>query len=150
MEQHTDKLDQDTNGLTLERLPTGFFPSPQETTSPATAATSTTSTTEHPRTIVVAYDYSNYGDAMIAKSIRLGLLRTTDNIHIVHIVSQMDYRAMFNPMISDTGTQGNLLQDRDLDKRMETAADNFIYEMINVLRKHGVSSIRICCKFWIR
>jgi hypothetical protein len=142
MEQHTDSLDQDLDKI--ERLPTGFFPAPADhtgtTTSTAVGTTEeTTITTTHKRrVIVVAYDHSNYGDAMIAKSIRLDLLRTTDDIRIVHIVNQMDYKAIFTPMISDTGVEGNLLQDRDLQKRIEYATDNLLYEIVSCLKKHGV------------
>lgn len=117
----------------LERLPTKFFPSPVLENDP---------NDEHPdkhRVVVVAYDHSHYGDAVIAKSIHLGLLRPTDDIHIVHIVNQTDYRTLFDPMLSANGTSGRI-REEDLDTTLSNVADAFIYEIINTLRKKGVRS----------
>jgi hypothetical protein len=134
--KNKNKMEPDQRLEKLDRLPTGFFPSPKP--EPATV----TDNSKHyhkPRVVVVAYDHSNYSDAMIAKSIRNGTLRPTDDIRILHIVNQSDYRTLFSPMISGAGTTGN--HDHHLDSTLENAADAFIYEIINVLRKKGVSSL---------
>lgn len=115
----------------LDRLPTEFFPSPKPE--------STEKRHHHkPRVVVVAYDHSNYSDAMIAKCIRLDMLRPTDDIRILHVVSQSDYRTLFAPMTSSSATSGGI-RSEVLDTTMENAADALIYEIINVLRKRGVS-----------
>lgn len=117
----------------LERLSTKFFPSP---------APDYDEYKEHHkhRVVVVAYDHSHYGDAVIAKSIRLGLLKPTDDIRILHIVSQTDYRTLFNPMISAQGTSG-VFNEENLDNTLSNVADVLICEIINSLRKIGVSLI---------
>lgn len=131
----------------LNTLPTGFFPSPASPASPASptspnAAPQEASThgrhTHKRRVIVVAYDHSNYGDAMISKSISLGLIRTSDDIRLLHIVSQSDYRNLFAPMLSATGTSGGI-REEVLDSDMANAANSMIYEVVNSLRKIGVS-----------
>lgn len=115
----------------LNRLPTEFFPLPNP--EPAERGHH-----HKPRVVVVAYDHSNYSDAMIAKCIRIGMLRPTDDIRILHIVSQSDYRTLFAPMSSSSATSGGI-RSEVLDTSMENAADALIYEIINVLRKRGVS-----------
>lgn len=114
-------------------LPAEFFPTPAPL-SPET---------EHPRkprVIVVAYDHSLYGDAVIAKSIKLGMLRPSDDIRILHIVSQSDYTTMFNPMISAGGTSCSS-RDDVMESTLSQVADAFMYEVIQALRKIGVSQI---------
>ncbi|CAO3649518.1 unnamed protein product [Mucor hiemalis] len=117
----------------LNRLPTEFFPLPN----PDIAERG-----HHhkPRVVVVAYDHSNYSDAMIAKCIRIGMLRPTDDIRILHIVSQSDYRTLFAPMSSSSATSGGI-RSEVLDTSMENAADALIYEIINVLRKRGFEHV---------
>lgn len=126
----------------LNTLPTGFFPSPTSPTSPNAvpqeASTHGKHTHKH-RVIVVAYDHSNYGDAMISKSIRLGLIRTSDDIRLLHIVSQSDYHNLFAPMLSATGTSAGIHEDV-LDANLDSVAYSMIYEVINSLRKIGVSN----------
>jgi hypothetical protein len=123
--QQQPNLDQRLDAV--EHLPTGFFPSPE-----------TTPTHEKKsRVVVIAYDHSNYGDAMIAKAINLQLVSASDDIRILHIVSQHDYSTLFAPMVSGSGTSasGNLEADSNV---MESVADAMIWEIINSLRKHGV------------
>ncbi|KAI8976031.1 hypothetical protein BDB01DRAFT_908490 [Pilobolus umbonatus] len=114
----------------LTRLPTTFFPSPNEADTKES----------RPRSIVVAYDHSNYGDAMIAKAIRLGILRTTDDICLLHIINQTDFRHLFSPMLSanETSTDYGVMQDDD----MVTASDAILWEIINVLKKHGFQHVK--------
>jgi hypothetical protein len=115
----------------LERLPTRFFPGP---------VAESGSSSEHPhkpRVIVVAYDHSDYGDAVIAKSIRLGWLRPIDDIRILHIVSQSDYRTLFNPMLPANSAFGGVREEL-IDSTLSNVADAFIYEVVNALRKIGV------------
>lgn len=142
-QQPSQSLDQRLENLNT--LPTGFFPSPASPLSPTTAHAelgaepSTHGNHTHKRrVVVVAYDHSNYGDAMISKSIRLGLIRPSDDIRLLHIVSQSDYRNLFAPMLSATGTSGGI-HESVLDSTMASAADAMIYEVINSLRKIGVS-----------
>ncbi|CAO3608521.1 unnamed protein product [Mucor fragilis] len=144
-QQPSQSLDQRLENLNT--LPTGFFPSPASPLSPTTthaelgAEPSTHGNHTHKRrVVVVAYDHSNYGDAMISKSIRLGLIRPSDDIRLLHIVSQSDYRNLFAPMLSATGTSGGI-HESVLDSTMASAADAMIYEVINSLRKIGFSHI---------
>ncbi|KAI7891944.1 uncharacterized protein EV154DRAFT_506445 [Mucor mucedo] len=118
----------------LERLSTKFFPSP---------VADHEEYKEHKkhRVVVVAYDHSHYGDAVIAKSIRLGLLRPTDDIRILHIVSQTDYRTLFDPMISAQSTSGGF-NEENLDNTLSNVADAFIHEIINSLRKIGFTHVK--------
>ncbi|KAL7312266.1 hypothetical protein PS15m_008049 [Mucor circinelloides] len=129
----------------LNTLPTGFFPSPASPLSPTTTDTALEGEpsthghhTHKHRVVVVAYDHSNYGDAMISKSIRLGLIRPSDDIRLLHIVNQADYRNLFSPMLSANGTAGGIREDV-LDSNLASAADAMTYEVINCLRKIGVS-----------
>lgn len=139
--QQTTHRDQSLDNV--EQLPSGFFPSPENnspTFSSPTAAganENTSYTKKHHRVVVIAYDHSNYGDAMIAKAIRLNLLRTSDDIRILHIVSQTDYKTLFTPMLSASGTSG--LSDRKSESNiMEDAADAMMWQIIGSLKKLGV------------
>jgi hypothetical protein len=138
--QQPTSLDQRLDNV--ENLPAGFFPTPESSSPTLESAALTEGAVHHkkPRVIVVAYDHSNYGDAMIAKAIRLNLLRTSDDIRILHIVSQSDYSTLFAPMISGSGTSasGNLEADSNV---IESVADAMIWEIINSLRKLGVMHI---------
>ncbi|KAI8886253.1 adenine nucleotide alpha hydrolases-like protein [Backusella circina FSU 941] len=107
---------------TLTRLPTTFFPVPHQNGHKG-------------RTIVIAYDQSNYGDAVIAKAIQVGLISIQDDIRLLHIVSEADYRALFSPM-ANSG-----VHKEPLDSNMTAAADAFIGEIINVLKKHGFTKV---------
>ncbi|KAG1113226.1 hypothetical protein G6F42_014523 [Rhizopus arrhizus] len=131
----------------LNTLPTGFFPSPASPLSPTTTDTALEGEpsthgnhTHRHRVVVVAYDHSNYGDAMISKSIRLGLIRPSDDIRLLHIVNQADYRNLFSPMLSANGTAGGIREDV-LDSNLASAADAMTYEVINCLRKIGFSRV---------
>lgn len=120
--------EQQLEGLT--RLPTNFFPSPSSDTVENTKA-------HKPRVVVIAYDHSNYGDAMIAKAIRLGLITPSDDIRILNIVSQTDYTNIFAPLLSAHNTTAGI-HGRALTSYAADAADVLIWEVINVLRKNGV------------
>jgi hypothetical protein len=117
----------------LNRLPTNFFPAPIEPASSFTKA-------DNPRVVVLAYDHSNYGDAMIAKAIRLGLIKPSDDLRILNIVSQTDFTNIFAPLLSAhstaTGAHGGALPSN-----VANAAEVLIWEIINCLRKNGVSLI---------
>lgn len=112
-------------------LPQEFFPTPARTPL----------TDERPRVIVVAYDHSLYGDAVIAKAIKLDMLRPTDDVRILHIINQSDYKNLFSPMISSGGTSGYVRED-DIDSTLSQVADAFMYEVIQALRKIGVSFLK--------
>jgi hypothetical protein len=105
---------------TLTKLPTTFFPEPHKSGHKG-------------RTIVIAYDQSNYGDAVIAKAIKAGLITVEDDVRLLHIVSKADYRALFSPM----KTSG--VHKEPLESNMTATSDAFIGEIINVLKKDGVS-----------
>lgn len=125
----TNSLDQQLEGI--DRLPTGFFPS---------------SSVQHhhdkKRLIVIAYDHSTFGDAMIAKSIHLSLIKPTDIIRILNVVSHAEYRNMFAPMLTDINkAKLGLHETPTLDTHLASAADNMINEIINCLKKNGVKTI---------
>ncbi|KAG2236110.1 hypothetical protein BDF21DRAFT_462700 [Thamnidium elegans] len=112
-------------------LPSEFFPSPAQTP-----------LSDHrPRVIVIAYDHSLYGDAVISKAIKLDMLRPTDDIRILHIISQTDYKNLFSPMNSSGGTSGFARED-DMDSTLYQVADAFMYEVIQALRKIGFNNIK--------
>ncbi|KAI8642207.1 hypothetical protein BD408DRAFT_443714 [Parasitella parasitica] len=141
-QQASQSLDQRLENLNT--LPTNFFSLPALPASPVTDTQEEPSThgkhTGKRRVIVVAYDHSNYGDAMISKSIHLGLIRTSDDIRLLHIVSQSDYRNLFAPMLSANGTSGGIQEDV-LDSNMASAADAMVYEVINALKKIGFTHV---------
>lgn len=120
----------DLNNLPeLTKLPTTFFPSPQP------------SGNENPRTIAVAYDYSNYGDAMIAKSIHSDLLRPTDDIRLVYIVNQNDFRNFMAPMMPGYGSSADVA-----DTYFKNFVGAFMWEITTVLNKRGVRTSVCMCK----
>lgn len=110
----------------LTRLPTTFFPSPSKTFDG-----------QESRIVAIAYDYSNYGDAMIAKSIHSDLLRPNDDIRILYVMNQNDYHNLFTPMLTVYGTNRNY--DDSQDAYLRNAVDTFMWEIITVLNKRGVS-----------
>ncbi|CAO3693494.1 unnamed protein product [Rhizopus stolonifer] len=115
----------DLNNLSeLTRLPTTFFPSPQP------------SGNENPRTIAVAYDYSNYGDAMIAKSIHSDLLRPTDDIRLVYIVNQNDFRNFMAPLMPGYGSSADVA-----DTYFKSFVGAFMWEITTVLNKRGFNNV---------
>ncbi|KAI8358495.1 hypothetical protein EDC96DRAFT_514535 [Choanephora cucurbitarum] len=124
----------------LTRLPTNFFPAPgtPEPHSPTTEIVSGTnqkdgSMDRYQRTIVIAYDQSNYADAMISKAICLGIIRPTDDIRLVHIISQSDYRNLLVPLLS-----GNTIVTRgyiDDDVKLDDISSAMIWEVVNALRR---------------
>jgi hypothetical protein len=111
--------------LGLAKLPTAFFPAP-----------SVVSKNSKPRVVNIAYDQSNFGDAMIAKAIGLGFLNPNDDIRILHIVNQSDYTTLFSPMISANVTNGT--HHDFAEENIIGAADDLIWQVINVLKKRGV------------
>ncbi|GAA5796953.1 hypothetical protein HPULCUR_002331 [Helicostylum pulchrum] len=113
-------------------LPSEFFPSPAQTP---------LSDHHRPRVVVVAYDHSLYGDAVIAKAIKLDMLRPTDDIRILHILNQTDYKNLFSPMVSSGGTSGYVRED-DIDSTLSQVADAFMFEVIQALRKIGFNNIQ--------
>ncbi|KAI8984191.1 hypothetical protein BDF20DRAFT_370868 [Mycotypha africana] len=93
------------------------------------------------RVIVIAYDHSNYSDAMIAKAIKLNMIRPTDDIRIVHIVSQNDYRTLFAPMLATSvSTTSGVLQS-EMDTNMSHAVNVMMYELTHTLGKHGFFNV---------
>ncbi|KAG1336773.1 hypothetical protein G6F62_006146 [Rhizopus arrhizus] len=113
----------------LARLPTTFFPSPSPSSS----------SVEKPRIIAVAYDYSNYGDAMIAKSIHSDILRPTDDIRLVYIINQADYRNLFVSMVPSLGA-GGVCNDL-ADTYLRNVVDTFMWEIITALNKRGFHNV---------
>ncbi|CEG78741.1 hypothetical protein RMATCC62417_13306 [Rhizopus microsporus] len=112
----------------LTRLPTTFFPSPPKTFDG-----------QESRVVAIAYDYSNYGDAMIAKSIHSDLLRPSDDIRILYVMNQNDYHNLFTPMLTVYGTNGNY--DDSQDAYLRNAVDTFMWEIITVLNKRGFHNV---------
>ncbi|KAI9474278.1 MAG: hypothetical protein EXX96DRAFT_611074 [Benjaminiella poitrasii] len=122
------------------RLPEGFFPEPQLSPSHLQVTGSHKASKPKHRVIVIAYDHSNYGDAMIAKIIRLGFIKPTDDIRLLNIVNQTDYRTLFGPML----TAQNTSSIRDIDPNDTTVkqvADAMLWEVITALRKIGFENV---------
>ncbi|KAI9283254.1 hypothetical protein BY458DRAFT_495967 [Sporodiniella umbellata] len=109
----------------LARLPTNFFPSPR------------VHENQEPRTIVVAYDHSNYGDAMIAKAIHSDMLRPTDKIYLVYIIDQNDFRNFIEPFMLGYGTS----TDDVADAHFKSFIDAFMWEIVTVLKKRGFDNV---------
>ncbi|KAI7905282.1 uncharacterized protein BX663DRAFT_541476 [Cokeromyces recurvatus] len=127
------RLDENAN-----RLPEGFFPKPQQDVSMDQAGLNKG---QHKRRIIViAYDHSNYSDAMIAKAIHLSLINPTDDIRLINVVSQSDYRTMFSSMLSSQQTSG-IHEVSHNDTIVHDAADAMLWEIIKTLKQSGFENV---------
>ncbi|KAI8090926.1 uncharacterized protein B0P05DRAFT_527996 [Gilbertella persicaria] len=133
----------------LRPLPTEFFPSPEPGLPSSPTAEANSSSVPPPehhhrhrdkRVIAIAYDQSNYADAMISKAIRLSLIRPTDDIRLVHIIDQSDYRNLFTPLLSGskTSTRG---YDDEPNPTLDSVSSAMIWEVVNALRKLGFKHV---------
>ncbi|KAI8882074.1 hypothetical protein K501DRAFT_221802 [Backusella circina FSU 941] len=76
---------------------------------------------------------------MIAKAIGLGFMGPNDDIRILHIVNQNDYRTLFSPLVSANGTSGT--HHDFAEENMIGAADDLIWQVIHVLKKRGFQHV---------
>ncbi|KAI8360013.1 hypothetical protein BD560DRAFT_405209 [Blakeslea trispora] len=122
----------------ITRLPTNFFPFPDHASPYSPKSVSGTDENEgylgrYQRTIVIAYDQSNYADAMISKAICLNVIRPTDDIRLVHIIDQSDYRHLFVPLLSGSTIATHGCVDQDV--RLDDISSAMIWEIVNALRR---------------
>ncbi|KAI8372831.1 uncharacterized protein BYT42DRAFT_547875 [Radiomyces spectabilis] len=125
----------DNEDLKLLKLPTSFFPAPPH---PEVKRTDS-------RLIVIAYEHSKDSDALISKCIRLGFIRPSDDIRILHILNQSNMRTIFSDAFTpSTGYDAaSAIYDKAESESnlMHRVAETLIWEIIRVLRKHGFEKV---------
>ncbi|KAI9031723.1 hypothetical protein CLU79DRAFT_729793 [Phycomyces nitens] len=117
----------------LQRLPTDFMPSPAVHQGP-----------DLKRTVVIAYDHTNQSDALLAKAIRLGVITPADDIRILHIICQDEFKKLFaNTNMTEAYASHYISrEDTGHDSAMMVAADMIMDDIIDVLDRHGFKNVK--------
>ncbi|KAL0084789.1 hypothetical protein F4703DRAFT_1856071 [Phycomyces blakesleeanus] len=96
------------------------------------------------RTVVIAYDHTNQSDALLAKAIRLGMIAPSDDIRILHIICQDEFKKLFQNTGMTESYASHYIEREDSghDSAMVVAADMIVNDIIDVLDRNGFKNVK--------